>query len=145
MTKWFPDSQASPVGTPPVVDVHPWNLPLIVRPLRDARDRWRDSLDRAAGSVLREFPSREVLATVFNHLCGALFPMRLGPADLHQHSEDFYIGHILDLALRDLLEQAHREVHCDFVMNGRDPPCEEVDRMVSTLIRLVRHGKTSLT
>jgi serine O-acetyltransferase len=43
-------------------------------------------------------------------LCGALFPMRLGPAELRQENEDFYVGHTLDAALNGLAEQVALEL-----------------------------------
>ena len=57
------------------------------------------------GTRGREFPSREALAQVVEQLKGALFPMRLGPYDLRQESEDFYVAHTLDTALHALLAQ----------------------------------------
>ena len=57
------------------------------------------------GTRGREFPSRDALAQVVEQLKGALFPMRLGPYDLRQESEDFYVAHTLDTALHALLAQ----------------------------------------
>ena len=39
--------------------------------------------------------------------------MRLGPSDLHQESEDFYIGYTLDAALNALLHQVRLELRYD--------------------------------
>ena len=61
---------------------------------------------RAVASCLPERPWREILEA----LCGALFPMRLGPVDLREESEDFYVGHTLDVALNALLAQARLEL-----------------------------------
>jgi hypothetical protein len=38
------------------------------------------------------------MAEILKHRA-ALFPMRLGPVDLREESEDFYVGHTLDVAL----------------------------------------------
>jgi serine O-acetyltransferase len=89
-----------------------WNLDGVVKELRAVRERWRHAHDRQLDSGGREFPSREAVREVVANLCGALFPMRLGPADLQQESEDFYIGHTLDVALRELLDQARLELRC---------------------------------
>jgi serine O-acetyltransferase len=43
-------------------------------------------------------------------LKGVLFPMRLGPHDLRQESENFYVGHALDSALHGLFAQAQLEL-----------------------------------
>lgn len=83
----------------------------VVRGLRAARERWRLAQHRALESGAREFPSRDALREIVERLCGALFPMRLGPPDLKQgHSEDFYVGHTLDVALRSLVDQVRLEL-----------------------------------
>lgn len=87
-----------------------WDLNAVVTGLRAVRDRWREAQGRSREAGGREFPSREALATVVGQLCGALFPMRLGPADLRQESEDYYVGYTLDAALHGLLEQVRLEL-----------------------------------
>ncbi len=87
-----------------------WDLDGVVKELRAVRERWRQAHDRQLDSGGREFPSRDAIRDVVASLIGALFPMRLGPADLQQESEDFYIGHTLDTALRALLDQARLEL-----------------------------------
>lgn len=83
----------------------------IVRDLRAARERWRLAQQRPLETGGREFPSREALRDIVERLCGALFPMRLGPPDLQQgHSEDFHVGHTLDTALRSLFDQVRPEL-----------------------------------
>ena len=79
-----------------------WNLDSVVAGLRAAREHWRAAHRRECESGGREFPSRETLETVVHELCGALFPMRLGPPELRQESEDYYVGHTLDSALNSL-------------------------------------------
>ncbi|MFT3956090.1 MAG: serine O-acetyltransferase [Piscinibacter sp.] len=87
-----------------------FDLTQIVDGLRDARARWRDAQQRSREPGGRELPSREVLATIVDGLRGALFPMRLGPPDLRQESEDFYVGHTLDSVLGALLAQVRLEI-----------------------------------
>ena len=59
----------------------PW-LQTIVSQLRTARDQWRAQNGRASGEQGgRELPSRAAMAEILEALCGALFPMRLGPVD----------------------------------------------------------------
>lgn len=96
-----------------------WNLDSIVSGLRQARVAWRGPRGRlreAAG--LREFPSQEALRQIIKDLCGALFPMRLGPIDLREEVEDFYVGHTIGAALDALLHQVGLELQ--YV--GRDDP-----------------------
>ncbi|EUB77045.1 Serine O-acetyltransferase [Pseudomonas sp. GM41(2012)] len=88
-----------------------WQLQTIVSQLRTARDQWRLQNGRASTEQGgRELPSRAAMAEILEALCGALFPMRLGPVDLREESEDFYVGHTLDVALNALLAQARLEL-----------------------------------
>ncbi|EJM10266.1 serine acetyltransferase [Pseudomonas sp. GM21] len=89
-----------------------WQLQTIVSQLRTARAEWRAQNGRASTEQGgRELPSRAAMAEILEALCGALFPMRLGPVDLREESEDFYVGHTLDVALNALLAQARLELH----------------------------------
>ena len=88
-----------------------WQLQAIVTGLRGAREQWRTQNGRSSGEKGgRELPSREAMQRILEQLCGALFPMRLGPVDLREESEDFYVGHTLDTALTALLAQARLEL-----------------------------------
>jgi len=82
----------------------------IVQELQAARDDWRDAQKRSREAGGREFPAREAVAGIVDSLKGALFPMRLGPIELRQEGEDFYVGHTLDVALHALLAQARLEL-----------------------------------
>lgn len=87
-----------------------WELDKIVNELRSVRNEWRASRGRLREAGLRELPSRDVLQQLVSDLCGALFPMRLGPQDLREESEDYYVGHTLDAALNQLLVQVQLEL-----------------------------------
>jgi len=82
----------------------------VVNALHEVRREWREVQHRQQEGGERELPSREVMACVIKSLTGALFPMRLGPTDLRQESEDFYVAHTLDAALHDVLAQATLEL-----------------------------------
>ena len=86
------------------------DIGLVVQQLREQRARWRESQQRLRDPGGRELPSREALDRVVRGLRGALFPMRLGPSDLRQASEDYYVGHTLDIALNELLAQVALEL-----------------------------------
>src|SRR6478735_7246858 len=105
-----------------VTDILPTNVTLdigsIVRGLRAVRDQWRHDHQRVREAGGREFPSRIALRDIVERLSGALFPMRLGPEDLQQESEDFYVGHTLDIALRILREQILLELQ--FIHNKNE-------------------------
>ena len=82
----------------------------ITASLQQVRREWREAQQRAQEGGERELPSRDVMADVVESLTGALFPMRLGPTDLKQESEDFYVAHTLDAALHQLHAQATLEL-----------------------------------
>ncbi len=85
--------------------VNHWHLEAVVDGLRAARRAWRVATARIGELEARELPARAVLQEVVTALCGALFPMRLGPAHLRAESEDFYVGHSLDVAFNALFAQ----------------------------------------
>ena len=88
------ESPAGPLGLARQVnDSGHWDLTAVVGGLRAVRDRWRESQGRTKEFGGREFPSRDALELIVGQLVGALFPMRLGPTDLRQESEDFYVGY----------------------------------------------------
>lgn len=87
-----------------------FKLAEVVAGLRLAREDWRRSQHRTREPGGRELPSSEVLAEILQQLRGILFPMRLGPPDLRQRSEDFYIGYTLDQVLNALLPQVKLEL-----------------------------------
>lgn len=87
-----------------------FDLDRVVADLRATRERWRATVKRPRESVGRELPSREAIKRIVEGLRGALFPMRLGPADLRQDSEDYYVGHTLHWVLTALAAQARLEL-----------------------------------
>ncbi len=96
-------------------------LEQVVAGLRAARQRWREAQRRAREVGGRELPSREALAGVVEGLRGALFPMRLGPADLRPDSEDYYVGHTLDTVLTALRAQVALELRHNARQRGEIP------------------------
>ncbi len=84
-------------------------IPDIVARLREVREHWRGQQGRTE-TAHREFPSRDAVARAVDALKGVLYPLRLGPPDLRQAGEDFYIAHTLDAALQALLAQARIEL-----------------------------------
>lgn len=86
-----------------------WSLQTIVDDLRAARNEWRTAHGRTRNSG-RELPSRTIMSEIIDTICRALFPMRLGPSDLREESEDFYVGNALDEALNALQNQAYLEL-----------------------------------
>jgi len=87
-----------------------FDITSVVQALHDARHNWRRMQSRHIEAGNREFPSRDALSGIVESLKGVLFPMRLGPADLRQESENFHVAHALDAALHGLLKQVRREL-----------------------------------
>ncbi|MET0264381.1 MAG: serine O-acetyltransferase EpsC [Duganella sp.] len=82
----------------------------VVQSLHEIRHQWRQTQRRNSEAGNREFPSRDALAAIIDSLKGVLFPMRLGPPNLRQESENFHVAHALDAALHALLVQVRREL-----------------------------------
>jgi serine O-acetyltransferase len=110
-----------------------WDLNSIVADLRAQRERWRNDHQRNPEFGGRELPSREALREIADALCGALFPMRLGPPDLRQETEDFYIGHTLDTALTALLAQVRLELH--YNARRSDATAEKLNEQAIAIVR----------
>lgn len=87
-----------------------FNITPIVTSLHGIRQEWRSSQHRSLEHGGREFPSPQAITKILDDLKGVLFPMRLGPLDLRQESEGFYIGHTLDSALHALLHEVKLEL-----------------------------------
>ncbi len=113
-----------------------WDLNKIVQELRNARNDWRSRRGRTREPGLRELPSRDVLQQIISDLCGALFPMRLGPQELREETEDYYVGHTLDAALNQLLQQVQLELF--YVARQQGKPTREgvLKTQANNIVRL---------
>ncbi|SEN35183.1 serine O-acetyltransferase [Duganella sp. CF517] len=105
-----------------------FDITTIVQSLHEARHRWRQQQSRGSEPGGREFPSRNALAAIIDSLKGVLFPMRLGPPDLRQESEDFHVAHALDGVLHALLKQVRRELTYNAGLRGE--PLRAVDASI---------------
>lgn len=135
------DQAASTVSpgeaTAPPTSKH-WDLDDIVLRLRTVRGQWREGQQRRQEWGGREFPSREATQKAITSLCGALFPMRLGPADLRQESEDFYVGHTLDAALHTLLNEIRLEL--GYFNRHLGDGGHEAERQARHIVRAFAHA-----
>lgn len=129
----------SPTPVEAVVRPVNWQLEQIVDQLRAVRAEWRSSTGRARELGGRELPSRQAIAEILQALSGALFPMRLGPNELREESEDFYVGHTLDTALNDLLTQVRLELRYAARLRG-----EEAVDIEAHAVQVVRDFAASL-
>ncbi len=77
-----------------------------LRALRMASLERRNRHDRPP-----KLPSRKILAGVAEGLSAALFPNRLGSSELADEGTDHYVGHTLNMTLRELMVQIQHELH----------------------------------
>jgi len=63
-------------------------------------------------------PSREALKGIVAGLRAALFPAHFGPADLTEQGLDYFVGHTLGDALRELNEQVRRSLRSSAEPDG---------------------------
>lgn len=87
-----------------------WDLDLIAAELRDAREDWRSAHKRHAEHGSVGFPSRQAIDKIMIALCGALFPLRLGPSFVRQHNEQAFVAETLQTALSRLYGQIRLEL-----------------------------------
>ncbi|WP_020167657.1 MULTISPECIES: serine O-acetyltransferase EpsC [Methylotenera] len=81
----------------------------IVTALRDLR---LSSLEhRKRRNKPPKLPSRKALQSIIEGLGAALFPNRLGLPDLKEESLDYFVGHTLDVVLRELVTQVKLELN----------------------------------
>jgi serine O-acetyltransferase len=123
----------SPTPIEAVIRPVNWQLDHIVEALRGVRAEWRSSTGRARELGGRELPSRQAISEIIQGLSGALFPMRLGPNELREESEDFYVGHTLDTALNSLLGQVRLELRYIARLRGEDDP--QIDQQAVQRVR----------
>jgi serine O-acetyltransferase len=85
-----------------------FNIETIVANLRALRVRSLEHRQRRDRPP--KLPSRKALVGIVDGLSAALFPNRLGRPDLTDDSIDYFVGNTLDVSLRSLFEQIHREI-----------------------------------
>lgn len=85
-----------------------WNIDSIVSELHALRVRSLE--DRQRRNRPPKLPSRKTLVSVLDGLYAALFPNRLGLPELTEEGIDYFVGHTLDAALRDLFHQIRLEL-----------------------------------
>lgn len=84
-----------------------------------------------------KLPSRKSLISIVEGLGAALYPNRLGLADLKTEGLDYFVGHTLDVALRDLLAQAKLEVNfaTDEIANHQDKVLPQTSLDAVTIVK----------
>ena len=107
-----------------------WDADQISAQLSDIRYAWRAAQAHHAEYGAEGFPSRGDLGKILQALCGALFPLRLGPDFVRLHNEDAYVGQTLDTALSRLYGQ----IRLELIYAMADSPREEIDRRAGEII-----------
>ncbi|MDX3908442.1 MAG: serine acetyltransferase [Sphingobium sp.] len=107
-----------------------WDLDRIVGELSTARTLWRQSQKRHIEYGAEGFPSRANLAKIMASLCGALFPLRLGPSFVRIHNEDAFVAETLQTSLSRLYGQIRLELG----YTVRDVMAESVDVEAARII-----------
>ena len=111
-----------------------FSIAKVVSELRQVCELWREQQGRT-DPAQREFPSRKAVEQAIESLKGVLYPLRLGPTELRQAGEDFYIAHTLDTALQALLAQARIELR---YRARQDSSREDVQRLDVRAVEAVR-------
>ncbi|GLK44925.1 MULTISPECIES: serine O-acetyltransferase EpsC [Novosphingobium] len=87
-----------------------WDVAGVVQELAQIRHNWRQTNTHHAEYGVESFPSRVRMAKVMDELCGALFPLRLGPDFVRLHNEDVFVTQTLQIALSRLHAQLRLEL-----------------------------------
>jgi serine O-acetyltransferase len=107
-----------------------WDLDRLVSDLSAARSRWREGQKHHAEYGAEGFPSRANLAKIMQSLCGALFPLRLGPSFVRLHNEDAYVAD----TLQTVLSRLYGQIRLEQIYALKDQPPEAVDREAARII-----------
>jgi serine O-acetyltransferase len=101
-----------------------WNIDAIVTDLRNLRRKDHEGRNRPA-----KLPSRKALIDIMDGLSDALFPNRLGMPDPTDEGIDYFVGHTLDVTLKELLKQVRIEF--EFVAGRDDISDSDYNRAIS--------------
>nr|WP_320159387.1 MULTISPECIES: serine O-acetyltransferase EpsC [unclassified Acinetobacter] len=110
--------------------VSQWNIQPVVEGLQQARHDWRERQHRIKEFGGRELPSKQSLKSILEDLCGILFPMRLGPSDLRQETEDYYIAYTLDRVLNELFSQVKLALNYQAKTHVKQLPVSSNERLL---------------
>jgi serine O-acetyltransferase len=101
--------------------------------LRAARADWRHSQARHAEYGAHGFPSRPAIARIVDSLSAALFPIRLGPAELNADNEDAFVLASIESALPLLTAQVRMELAYNCAGSAEDPCDAEARGIIAGL------------
>lgn len=107
-----------------------WNLDQLVADLGAARNRWRQAQRHHAEYGAEGFPSRANLTKIMQALCGALFPLRLGPSFVRLHNEDAFVAE----TLQTVLSRLYGQIRLELIYALKDEPAAVLDREAARII-----------
>lgn len=87
-----------------------WDIDRLVEDLSSVRAQWRAGQKRHVEYGAEGFPSRANLGKIMASLCGALFPLRLGPSFVRIHNENAFVAETLQTSLSRLYGQIRLEL-----------------------------------
>lgn len=108
-----------------------WDIDRICARLSDARTRWRAAHRRNAEHGAVGFPSRYDLTKILGSLCGALFPLRLGPTFIRAENEERFVAETLQTALSRIYGQIRLELAYSMPEAGTHDIDAEAARIIS--------------
>jgi serine O-acetyltransferase len=117
-----------------------WDLDRLVTELGEVRSRWRHGQKHHAEYGAEAFPSRASLTKITSSLCGALFPLRLGPSFVRIHNEDAYVAETLQTALSRLYGQ----IRLELLYAMKDEPAAAIDAEAARIIGAFAEGLPAL-
>lgn len=117
----------APEPTEPVDQADALGISQVVSALRDVRLASLEHRNRRNRPP--KLPARKALAEVVEGLGAALFPNRLGLPDLREEGIDYFVGHTLDVALRELVAQVRLEL--DFAADKVEAAAQPRSRALS--------------
>ena len=107
-----------------------WNLGQIVARLGDIRRAWRAQQSCHAEYGGEGFPSRHDVGKIVDALCGALFPLRLGPGFVRLHNEDAFV----EQTLQTCLSRLYGQIRLELIYAMADATREEIDARAAAII-----------
>jgi serine O-acetyltransferase len=107
-----------------------WDIDALTAALGAARSRWRQAQQHHAEYGAEGFPSRDNLTKIMQSLCGALFPLRLGPSFVRLHNEDAYVAE----TLQTVLSRLYGQIRLELIYALKDEPSDVVDREAARII-----------
>lgn len=112
------------------VDTGYWDIARLVMELGAVRARWRQEQDHHAEYGAEGFPSRANLAKIMAALCGALFPLRLGPSFVRIHNEDAYVAE----TLQTVLSRLYGQIRLELIYAMTEEPASAIDAEAARII-----------